>query len=286
MNGNGMLLVFADLSDEQVAPACDIAGIRQSFQRYRTRRITGVGALCVCLLAALSAAALRLPNVFPKTPATLPPTSTLSQPVPTTEPGTTRSDQHNETTSGDAAAATTGRGTVQEETARPQAGEPTRGAAAEAGTEPAAPVPETTDGSEAEPAPTTNPATVPEHEAAFYCLYTYSIVGSAFSSYLPGKVVDEAMVGDRLEDAAATTRYVYADGRIQEDETLRCEIFALTDVDPEVAVCVRFIDKGKGLTTDHYYLLYDPGTDTSASEADRAAIEAYLIPEPVFSGEE
>ena len=279
MNHNSMLLAFADLSDEQVAPACDIAGLRQSFKRYRARRITGVGALCVCLLAALFAAALRLPGVFQQTPVVIPPDATLSQPVLATEAGTTRPGRNNEPTTGDPAAAATERGQTQEEPTRPPTGEPASGTAPENRTEPAAPAPETTDGGQAEPAPATNPTTAPADEAAFYCRYTYFLDGSAFSDYLPGKVVVEAMVGDRLEDATATGVYIYADGRTEEDETLRCEIFALTGVSPEVAVCVRFIDKGKGLTTNHYYLMYHPAADTSA-------IEAYLIPEPSYSGEE
>ena len=289
MNRNGMLLAFADLSDEQLAPACDIAGLRQSFKRYRARRITGVGALCVCLLAALSAAALRLPGVFHQTPVVIPSASTPSQPVPATEAGTTRTGQNNEPTSGGPAAVvpSTGREPAQEETSRRQAGapspddptEPAHGAAPENETEPTAPLPGTTDGGETEPAPTTDPPTAPPEEAVFYLRYTFVIVNSAFSSYRTGKVVEEAMVGDRLEDAVAAGVYVYADGRTEEDETLRCEIFELTGIDPGIAVCVRFIDKGKGLTTDHYYLLYHPDADTSA-------IEAYLIPEPTFSGEE
>ena len=109
--------------------------------------------------------------------------------------------------------------------------------------------------------------------------YTYFIVDSSYSAYRPGKVVSEEMVGERLEDTAATGVYVFADGRTEEDETLRCEIFALTGVDPGIAVCVRFIDKGKGLTTDHYYLLYNP-------EADTSAIEAYLIPQVEANNEE
>ena len=39
--------------------------------------------------------------------------------------------------------------------------------------------------------------------------------------------------------------FVHSDGRMQKDGTLRCEIFALTGVDPGIAVCVRFIDRGK-----------------------------------------
>ena len=281
MNDNGMLLVFADLSDEQLAPACDIAGLRQSFRRYRARRITGVGALCVCLAAALFAAALRLPGAFPQTPVAVPPTDALSQQAPTAEAGTARPDRHSETTSGDAAAiaASTEGAPERDKTTRPRADEPSHGAAPEIDTEPAPAAPDTTDGSEAVPAPATDPPTTPADEAAFYCKYTYFIVGSAFSDYRPGRVVEEEMVGDRLEEAVATGVYVYADGRTEEDETLRCEIFALTGVAPEVAVCVRFIDKGKGLTTDHYYLMYHPAADTSA-------IEAYLIPEPSYSGEE
>lgn len=117
-------------------------------------------------------------------------------------------------------------------------------------------------------APTTiDPPTDPE-DNAFYQLYTYVIVDSAFSDYRLGKVVGEEMVGERLEDAAAAGVYVQSDGTMQEDETLRCEIFDLTGVDPEIAVCVRFIDRGKGLSTDRYYLLYPPGADMSAIEAD------------------
>ena len=137
----------------------------------------------------------------------------------------------------------------------------------------------TTKPSQTEVHSTTNPPTTSKSEAVFYLKYTYFIVDSAFSAYRPGKVVGEEMVGERLENASATGVYIFSDGRTEEDETLRCEIFALTGVDPGIAVCVRFIDKGKGLTTDHYYLLYNPTADTST-------IEAYLIPQTEANNEE
>jgi hypothetical protein len=148
---------------------------------------------------------------------------------------------------------------------------PTYSATTENGTETAAPIPGTTNGSEAETTTTTDPPTAPEDEVVYHLLYTYTIVSSAFSDYRLGKSVGEEMVGQHLEDAAATGVYVHADGTVQEDETLRCEIFALTGVDPEIAVCVRFIDRGKGLKTDRLYLLYHP-------DADLSSIEAYLSP--------
>ena len=293
MTGRDLLCAIAGIDDGIVSSSGQFSAVASSIKADQKRirqRFTAIGITAVICIAVFGAVK-SMPQFFNvlmssdtttvQTPVVIPSTSTPSKTVPTTGAETTHPGQNDEPTSGDPAAVipSTERVTVQEETSRRQSDAPTPGAATENGTEPAAPIPETTNSREAESAPTTDLPIVPEDEAVFYLRYTFVIVSSAFSDYRPGKVVGEELVGERLEDAAATGVYIYSNGTIQEDETLRCEIFEITGVDPGMAVCVRFIDKGKGLTTDHYYLLYHPGEDLSA-------IEAYLIPQEEANNEE
>ena len=285
MTGRDILCAIAGIDDGIVLASGQFSAVESSIkddQKRMRRRFTAIG-IAVVICIAVFGAVKSMPQFFKviistdtttiQTPVVIPPTSTPSQTVPTKEAGTTRPGQNDELTSGDPAAVvpSTEREMAQEETSRRQSDAPTHGATPENETEPAAPTSETTDGREAEPAQTTDQPTIPEDKVVFYQLYTYVIVSSTFSDYRLDKVVGEEMVGERLEDAAATGVYVQSDGTILEDETLRCEIFALTCVDPEIAVCVRFIDRGKGLKTDRYYLLHHP-------DADMSAIESYLNP--------
>ena len=267
---------ISGLDETYVSASDDSDAIRLSFRKNRARKIKMIGTVCACAAVVIASGWIGSQGWFGKKPPAERNTFVQQESTSISDNQTTGQTQDRQTTVGKQSTTapsneaeslisktekditqtvTTGTRNQQEARTKP----------------PHTDVPST--------AKVSDPPTTSKSEAVFYLKYTYSIVDSAFSAYRPGKVVGEEMVGERLENASATGVYVFSDGRTEEDETLRCEIFALRGVDTGTAVCVRFIDKGKGLTTDHYYLLYNPAADTSA-------IEAYLIPQTEANNEE
>ena len=109
--------------------------------------------------------------------------------------------------------------------------------------------------------------------------YVYRIEFPEYASYLPGKVIEEEHVGAKIGEAAATAGWKYADGSMPVTENLRCELFEITGVDRTVAICVKFIDQGEALTTDHFYVLYNPS-------AELFDVAGYTIPTTEPNNEE
>ena len=271
MNGNEFILAFADIPDDLICSASDDTEVRKAFRQYRSHRNKMLSIMCCCIVVAAAAIGFGSQGWFGKKPPVERNTFVQQESTSISDDQTTGKTQDWQTT-------------VTEQPTEPVKEMESRIQKTENHTQTVTTgnqnrLEPTTKASQTEVHSTTNSPTTSKSEAVFYLKYTYFIVDSAFSAYRPGKVVGEEMVGERLENASATGVYIFSDGRTEEDETLRCEIFALTGVDPGIAVCVRFIDKGKGLTTDHYYLLYNPTADTST-------IEAYLIPQTEANNEE
>ncbi len=44
-------------------------------------------------------------------------------------------------------------------------------------------------------------------------------------------------------------------------EKLRGEIYSITGISNDVAVALKFLDKGEAVTTTHYYVILNPGAD-------------------------
>lgn len=274
MNGNEYILTFADIPDDIIHSASDDAAVRKIFRQHRSHRNKMLSIMCCCIVVAAAAIGFGSQGWFGKRPPVTPGGFVTRESTAVSDDSITEQTQNR-------------RATVEERSTEPAKETESRISKTENTTQTVPTGTRNREGAPPKPPQTNVPSTTKVKdtptgsgdEAVFYLRYTYCIVDSAFSAYRPGKVVSEERVGERLEEATAAGVYVFSDGRIEEDETLRCEIFSLKGVDPGIAVCVRFIDKGKGLTTDHYYLLYNP-------EADTSAIEAYLIPQVEANNEE
>lgn len=114
--------------------------------------------------------------------------------------------------------------------------------------------------------------TIKNNESAFYKKYVYEVVDEEYSDYIPGKVIEEEKVGEKLGDVTVSAKWVYYDGHSSEPETLRGAVYAIKGVNKNTAVCIRFTDKGEALTTTHYYVMIDP-------QADPSAVADYIIPQ-------
>ena len=126
----------------------------------------------------------------------------------------------------------------------------------------------------AEPAPSSDSPEIVAFEK-----YVFRIDGPEYADYLPGKVIENEKVGAIIGRATATAGWQYADGSMSATESLRCELFEITGVDRTVAICVRFTDRGEALTTDHFYVLYDPC-------AELFRVSDYTVPTTVPNNEE
>ena len=269
MNPKDCLLAFADVDKAYVAAANDIDSIRRGFTQQKKRRTQMIGAVCGCIVVVFAVAAFGSGRWFRQTPSVIP-TEAGTEDRLLTEPSSS------ETSS-------TVPGFVPPETEAP----PTSAVQASESeqhqqTSPVSDETQNQPTQSTEPSSVTSPAveaTTKAPEAAFYEAYCYSLDDPAYSAYIPGKVITPDKVGEKIGEATVTAGWKYADGSVPVTEQLRCEIYQITEIDPATAICIKFLDKGEALTTDHYYVQYN-------GFADLSAVADYIIPAQVSNGEE
>lgn len=115
---------------------------------------------------------------------------------------------------------------------------------------------------------TTQPVT--GNEAVFSEAYVYNVSGGEFSTYVSGKVIAEDKIGSKIDDVSVSAGWKNSFGEWLTTETLRAEVYLISDISKDVAVALKFIDKGDALTTTHYYVIMNP-------EADLTSVKEYLI---------
>ena len=115
---------------------------------------------------------------------------------------------------------------------------------------------------------------VPDTNEAGYLAeqYLYHMTDGPYASYVAGKVIDEALVGEKISETTVSAAWHYYDGEghVGEEELLRADVYEIKDIPKETAVCIRFLDKGDALTTTHYYVQINPA-------ADPGPVKDYLI---------
>ena len=93
--------------------------------------------------------------------------------------------------------------------------------------------------------------------------YFYQVNEGAFSTYVGGKVISEEKLGSKVEDISVTAGWKNAAGEWISTENLRGEIYLIDGVSRDVAVALKFLDKGEAVTTTHYYVILNPNADVS-----------------------
>lgn len=96
--------------------------------------------------------------------------------------------------------------------------------------------------------------------------YFYHVDEGAFSTYVGGKVISEEKLGSKVEDVSVTAGWKNAAGEWISTESLRGEIYLIDGVASDVAVALKFLDKGEAVTTTHYYVILNPYADVSIVE--------------------
>lgn len=143
--------------------------------------------------------------------------------------------------------------------------------------------PTTSGGNDNTTSATNNDSTTqPSHEAALSEAYFYNVSEGVFSTYiLCGKVISEDKIGSKIDDVSVSAGWKNNANEWLTTETLRAEVYLINDISKDVAVALKFIDKGDALTTTHYYVIMNP-------EADLTPVKDYLIRplEPNNAGDE
>ena len=101
--------------------------------------------------------------------------------------------------------------------------------------------------------------------------YFYGIDEGAFSTYVGGKVITEDKILEKISDVSVTAGWKNDAGEwIDATEKLRGEVYTIEGVSENVAVALKFIDKGEAVTTTHYYVIMNP-------DEDLTLVEDYII---------
>ena len=113
-------------------------------------------------------------------------------------------------------------------------------------------------------------------ETAVSMNYTYVINSGKYKDYCPGKVIEKDRVGEKI-GSVTVTGYWEGFGAVSENktqrETLSADVYQIEGVSDDVAVCLKFNDKGDALTTNHYYVVINP-------KADYSPVREYCIAVP------
>lgn len=126
---------------------------------------------------------------------------------------------------------------------------------------------------------TTQPAI--GNESAFSETYVYNVSDGKFSTYVSGKVISEDKIDYKIADVSVAAGWKNSFDEQLTTETLRAEVYLIKGISKDVAVALKFIDKGDALTTTHYYVIMNP-------DADLTSLKEYLIAplEPNNNGDE
>lgn len=132
--------------------------------------------------------------------------------------------------------------------------------------------PTTSGGNDNTTSATNNDSTTqPSHEAALSEAYFYNVSDGIFSNYIIcGKVISEDKIDSKIDDVSVSAGWKNNANEWLTTETLRAEVYLISDISKDVAVALKFIDKGDALTTTHYYVIMNP-------EADLTSVKEYLI---------
>ena len=110
-----------------------------------------------------------------------------------------------------------------------------------------------------------------DNEYQYESGYFYQINEGAYSTYVGGKVIAEDKIGNKIADVNLTAGWKDDKGEWKsETEALRGEVYTINSVSNDIAVALKFIDKGEAVTTTHYYVIMNPA-------ADLTPVQDYII---------
>ena len=105
------------------------------------------------------------------------------------------------------------------------------------------------------------PANTEIGEAVYEKGYFYNVDDGIFSTYIGGKVIAEDKIGNILSNVSVTAGWKNNTGEWISTEKLQGEVYSINGISNDVAVALKFIDKGEAVTTTHYYVIMNPNAD-------------------------
>ncbi len=144
---------------------------------------------------------------------------------------------------------------------------------------------------------TAAPCTTVSGEVGLEKEYRTRIEDSVYQSYQATQVCEAQYVGDLLGTVTVEAGWQNGAGEyLGQPEQLKAQVYSLKPVRPEIAVCLKFLDKGEALTTEHYYVYHAPdsGLDImslgahlgwwtwppEAPEGEGGTVTGYTMPVP------
>lgn len=116
---------------------------------------------------------------------------------------------------------------------------------------------------------------VTNNEFGYESRYFYKVDEGDFSTYIGGKVINKDKLGEKISDVTVTAGWeTWVGEKLTETvstENLQAEVYLINGVSNDVAVALKFIDKGEAVTTTHYYVILNP-------DADLSSVKEYIIP--------
>ena len=98
-------------------------------------------------------------------------------------------------------------------------------------------------------------------ELALEKQYQTRITGGDYQTYVLQRTCEEQYVGELLGSVTVEAGWQNGAGEyVSEVEHLMAQVYALKAYSPQAAVCLKFLDKGDALTTEHYYVYRNPAS--------------------------
>ena len=98
-------------------------------------------------------------------------------------------------------------------------------------------------------------------DSRFEKAYRTRISEGSYIDYVEVQVCEVQYVGDLLGSVTVEAGWQNGEGQyVSEVEHLRAQVYALKAYSPQAAICLKFIDKGDALTTEHYYVYRNPAS--------------------------
>ena len=143
----------------------------------------------------------------------------------------------------------------------------------------------------------TAPCTTVSGEVRLEKEYRTRIEDSVYQSYQAAQVCEAQYVGDLLGTVTVEAGWQNGAGEyLGQPEQLKAQVYSLKPVGPETAVCLKFLDKGEALTTEHYYVYHAPDSSLDimslgahlgwwtwppeAPEGEGGTVTGYTMPVP------
>lgn len=247
MNNRDINIALSRIDEKYIIESCDFADLSLKFKNARKKKMRTVCTICSCFVICIAAFGMMGISIF-NTNMPL-----LTEKDSTTNIQTTAASDKTENTTANTVVSTT----VRNETT------PTDNKVNQESKPPVFIPPDM----DVDSINTTQPNKDATGEVQIESKYVFYMTIGPYASYQGGKVIAAEKVSEKIGDTTVTAGWKASNSStLSKAETLRAEVFAIKNISPEIAVCIRFIDKGEAVNTEHYYVRTNPHADLSEVE--------------------